>query len=366
MRREKKFSSGLDCPRRVNPIRRRTLQQSLWLIMFCLITSVVHAETYYVSPAGADSNPGTTAAPFRTINQALGVIGTVPGAGADTVVEVAAGTYNEGLIYNLPSGTSWDHPFILRARSGDQVIIQAFDHANIDVADGHDYYALIDGFLFDAANTLRGQVLISSGVNPEPRFLRFQNNEFINNRGGGFLIGGDNIEVVNNSIHGGVEEYTACGQVHCFGYAFYVGGSNNLFAENEIYEMASWVFHIYNSSPDTTRPHDNIVRNNVIHDFGYGDPRANGILLSTGPHNSAYGNVIYNGSSGISALYGCTGCEIVNNKISDMDRCLEVGDSHGVVVDGNILSNCAYADIFDAPAVALSNNTCDSASENCP
>ena len=107
--------------------------------------------------------------------------------------------------------------------------------------------------------------------------MRFQNNEFINNRFGAFLIGGDNDEILNNKIHGGFEEYTGCGQVHCFGYAFYVfGGSNNSFAGNEIYDVASWVFHIYSSLSNIEWPHDNIVRNNIIHEFGFGDPRADG------------------------------------------------------------------------------------------
>ena len=53
--------------------------------------------------------------------------------------------------------------------------------------------------------------------------------------------------------------------------------SNNVFSGNEIYDVASWAFHIYNGDP-----HDNIVESNTIHDFGFGDPRANGILLSSG------------------------------------------------------------------------------------
>ncbi len=369
MRREQNTPAGLDCPTPVNLIRRNSLLRWFLVITFCLMSSIAHAETYYVSLAGADSNFGTAEAPFRTINRALAVIGTIPGAGADMVLEVAGGTYNEALIYNLPSGTSWDHPFTLRARQGDQVIIQAFDHANLDIADGIDYYAIVDGFVFDATNTLRGQILIAGYGDPQqPRFVRFQNNEFINNRNGAFFITGENVEVVKNKIHGGFEESTGCGQIHCFGYAFYVGGSNNLFAQNEIYDVASWVFHIYSGYPNYSGPHDNIVRNNIIHDFGYGDWRANGILLSSGPRNSAYENVIYNGSSGIGTWASCDGCGIFKNTISNMDRCIDVVNSYGVVVDGNLLDNCgsAYVNALDAPALALSNNWCDGAEQNCP
>ena len=115
--------------------------------------------------------------------------------------------------------------------SADVVTIQASDEVNVYIADGIDYYAIIDGFVFDAANTWRSQVIIGSCCDPQPRSVRFQNNEFVNNRFGAFYMAGDNIEVLNNKIHGGFEEYTGCG---CFGYAFYVEGSNNLFAGNEI------------------------------------------------------------------------------------------------------------------------------------
>src|SRR5262249_49578794 len=155
-------------------------------------------------------------------------------------------------------------------------------------------------------------------------------------------IAGDNIEIVNNRIHGGFQEYTDCGQVHCFDYAFYVEGSNNLFTDNEIYDVASWVFHIY-SSLQNVWPHDNIVRNNIIHDFGFGDSRADGILLSSGPRNAAYENIIYNGSNGISAWRSCDGCGIFNNKISARDRCIDIVESTGVIVEGNVLSDCGSA-----------------------
>src|SRR5690348_5994343 len=123
------------------------------MTIFCLTASIAHAQTYYVSPSGEGSNPGTAAAPFRTINRALSVIGTIPGAGAGQTVDVGAGTYNEAVMFNLPSRSSWDRPFTLRTRQGDVVTIQASDEVNVYIADGIDYYAIIAGFVFDAANT---------------------------------------------------------------------------------------------------------------------------------------------------------------------------------------------------------------------
>src|SRR6478672_1762369 len=118
MRREKS-AGGVDCPARANHLKRTILSRWFWVTIFCLMASAAHAQTYYVSPSGEDSNPGTAAAPFRTISRALDVIGTIPGAGAGQTVEVASGTYNEAIMFNLPSGSSWDRPFTLRARPRD-------------------------------------------------------------------------------------------------------------------------------------------------------------------------------------------------------------------------------------------------------
>ncbi len=96
-------------------------------------------------------------------------------------------------------------------------------------------------------------------------------------------------------------------------------------------------------------PHDNIVESNTIHDFGFGDPRANGILLSSGARNHAYDNVVDNGSNGIAIWRNCNGCMISNNTVSNMGRCLEVADSDNAVVENNNLSNCAGSYISIQP-----------------
>ena len=369
MQREKNSAGVLVCAASAETINKAgCVGRLLWAMAICLFASLAHADTYYVNQSGSDSNAGTANAPFRTISQALSFIGTAPGGGAGQAVEVAGGTYNEGLLFNLPSGISWDQPFTLRARAGDVVTVKGNNIGNVYIADGIDYYSVIDGFVFDGANAAQDQVTIGSCCDPQPRLVRFQNNEFINNRYGTFFISGSNIEVVNNKIHGGFEEYTGCGQIHCFGYAFYVTGSNNLFSGNEIYDVASWVFHIYEYAPHNGGPHDNIVEGNTIHDFGFGDPRADAILLSSGQGNDAYNNVVYNGSRGISIWRGCNGCVISNNTVSNMNICLEVASSANAVVENNTLTNCLGSYIGIQPnlvSLTLSNTFCDGTAANC-
>ena len=98
MRREKNSACVLVCLRPADTIRKaRCLGRLLWVMTIFLLAAVAHAEAYYVNPSGSDSNPGTAAAPFRTINRALAFIGTAPGAGAGQVVVVARGTDNKAL-----------------------------------------------------------------------------------------------------------------------------------------------------------------------------------------------------------------------------------------------------------------------------
>src|SRR4051812_40511865 len=56
------------------------------------------ATTYYVSPSGSDTNPGTSGAPFQTLQKAANSV-----VAGDTVT-ARAGTYTSGLVFG------WDAP----------------------------------------------------------------------------------------------------------------------------------------------------------------------------------------------------------------------------------------------------------------
>jgi hypothetical protein len=57
------------------------LKRGLFIIIFIFLISNVYAATYYVSPSGSDSNPGSSSAPFKTIQKAADIVN--PG---DTVI----------------------------------------------------------------------------------------------------------------------------------------------------------------------------------------------------------------------------------------------------------------------------------------
>src|SRR5439155_7664466 len=115
--------------------------------------------SYYVGKNGSDSyscsQARSSSTPKLTISAALGCVGYTAGAGANQIVQVAAGTYNEELDSNgaFPSGTSWSAPFTLQAKAGDTVTIQAPSSAttNLIIFSGT-LFAIIQDFVFDAIN----------------------------------------------------------------------------------------------------------------------------------------------------------------------------------------------------------------------
>lgn len=74
----------------------------VYIMVFFLSVSAVHAQTYYVSPEGSDSNKGASSSPFKTLGKAkLAVRAALPSAGGVTVY------LREG-IYRLSSALEFD------------------------------------------------------------------------------------------------------------------------------------------------------------------------------------------------------------------------------------------------------------------
>src|SRR5207247_2824791 len=94
------------------------------LILLTLIAThglaqAVAGNVYYVATTGSNSNAGTLASPFRTVNKGVSVL--TPG---DTVF-VRAGTYNEALESSaMPGGISWSDPITIAAYPGETVTLR--------------------------------------------------------------------------------------------------------------------------------------------------------------------------------------------------------------------------------------------------
>ena len=131
-----------------------------------IITTTTTTTTYYVAPTGSDGNPGTQAAPFRTIQKAASVV--KPGS----TVHVAPGTYAESIITTVSGTASARIRYVSDTKWGAKIVpIQGA--TEMWRADGG--YTDIDGFEFDGKNSTS----IIEGV---------------------FLTGG-NSAVMNNHVH---------------------------------------------------------------------------------------------------------------------------------------------------------------------
>ena len=93
---------------------------ALAVLAVVLVAAPASAATYVISTTGSDSNPGTAAQPFATIQKAAGL------AAAGDVIEVRGGVYRvagTGLISFAASGTA-GKPITLRAAAGENVTIR--------------------------------------------------------------------------------------------------------------------------------------------------------------------------------------------------------------------------------------------------
>ena len=126
-----------------------------------LAAASAHATDYYVSTSGSDSNPGTSASPFRTITHAYSV------ASAGTTIHVASGVYNDytsGWGIHLGKSGTASSPIVLESQVVGGAIIDggnASDRNQGFYIDGN--YNVVDGF--EIRNCPNGGISIWSSGN---------------------------------------------------------------------------------------------------------------------------------------------------------------------------------------------------------
>ena len=81
-------------------LKKRHLYKPVFTILLIIITSSLSATTYYISPTGLDSNPGTSAAPFATLHKASTV------AVSGDIIHLTTGTFTEALQSSIVTGVS--------------------------------------------------------------------------------------------------------------------------------------------------------------------------------------------------------------------------------------------------------------------
>jgi len=139
----------------------RYLRSASCLVLTTVFPVLLGAATYYVSPSGSDTNPGTSDRPWRTISKAAGTV-----RAGDTVI-VRDGSYDGGILLETP-GTA-TKPIVFRAEGGGAVIDGSGDRRDAFEVSGYsranpwwkgvEMYVTIEGFTIRNAD--RGGIRIS-------------------------------------------------------------------------------------------------------------------------------------------------------------------------------------------------------------
>ncbi|HEY2518307.1 MAG TPA: right-handed parallel beta-helix repeat-containing protein [Polyangiaceae bacterium] len=324
--------------------------------------------TYYVAPGGSDSNPGTSASPWKTIQQA----GAVVKAG-DTVL-VRAGTYDGAVfgwdsapctkdVYCAVVGTS-TNPILFEAdpaAAAGSVIIaskNAKTKIGFDLEPGCNYVHVV-GFTVTNAGTpgTAAGSITKAGI----AVAKSTGNRVLNNTVDGVTgIGGIFVDSVTDVLIEGNTTINIQG-TGTTGHGMYVSGSSAgvQVVENRMHDNAYIGLHV---NGDVSEGLPGVVKNilvegNLIYKNGQNGINADGIQSSTFVNNVIYGNSrhgieLYQ----IDAFGGSTGNVIVNNTID------QSASSGGYAIS---VSSCQYDNQSSQPTPAgCSTSSADTSTGN--
>jgi len=307
----------------------RAVGWTLVVVAACAVAAAhtSHAATYFVAPApaGNDANPGTQAAPWRTLQRAANAV-----IAGDTV-RVLDGSYQG---FDLRRSGAPGNPITFRAE-GTDVRITANNPVTPDgINVEHAAHVVIDGFIVD--NRTRAGVRSAVAHHITIRNCRLG----FNGRWGvltGFV---DDLLIENNEAHHSIAEH-----------GIYAGNSGDrpVIRNNWVHDNYANGIHI---NADESQGGDGTISNalvegNIIH--GNGAAGGSGINMDGVVDSVVRNNLLFdNHASGVS-LYridgatGSTGNLVVNNTIVNASNgrwCINIADgSTGAHVRNNILYN---------------------------
>lgn len=328
------------------------------------------AAEFYVSPSGDDGNPGTLAAPWRTVQKAAS---TVP---AGSTVLLRGGIYREKVEVAV-SGNANDGPVVFKAHPGEEPVL---DGSGLAVAPG--------GATALLAIRSRGHVRIE-GITF--RNLRTSARDRVPV---GILVegGSHHLELVGNVIRGIETTYGGRDGGDAHGIAVFGTEADPihdlLVAENELFglKLGSSEALVLNGNVTAFTVRDNVVRDcdNIGIDFiGYegtapgpaldrardGVCRGNLVFHIDSSRNPAYGGNLARGGGDHSAggIYVDGGARILveGNVVHHCDIGIELASEHAgrateeITVRNNLLYRNAIGGIFLGGYDALRGSTED-------
>jgi parallel beta-helix repeat protein len=320
------------------------------------------ATTYYVATNGNNSNPGTGASPFASLNRA----GQVVVAG-DTVL-VKAGTYPGFLIRGKNGGSgSW---IVFKPYANDEVIIDpylddytdnplAFQPQNCSyiefngfkITDSNPYYDSTE-YAYYSQGIDRPGIKVDN-YNGASSYIKIVNNKIYHIGENGILTTyySHHCEIENNIIYEtGLSKR---------GYGIYLGGDNHTLRNNIIHDAYGFGIHIY--STGGTTPDNNLVENNIVYnngrtDYGKGYPgfpaggksRGDGIIIAGGGYYNIVRNTIFysNLKCGI-RISDSNSAEVFNNTVyNNGEEGLNIYPNMNTLIKNNISYQNGGSEIY--------------------
>lgn len=258
---------------------RATGLSSLVAILFLSVT-VTHATTYYVATNGNDSNSGSSASPWRTLQKAANTVR------AGDLVLVANGTY---VGFQITADGTANSPIVIRA-NGNNVVVNtrnANTPDNINIEGGN--YVTVEGFIVNDAPRVGIRAVTATGV-------VIRNNVISRSGLDGVLTGyTPQIQIIGNTASGSAQEH-----------GIYVSNStspadNPVIRDNECFDNNQNGVQI---NGDCDAGGDGIisgamVENNVIHHNNWKGFSMISLQNSTIRNNLVYENGLSAGAGGI-------------------------------------------------------------------
>ncbi len=320
-----------------------------WLSILTLLCALpAYATNYYVSTAGSDSNPGTQAQPWLTIQHAANTV-----VAGDTV-HIAPGTYpiSSGIVTKTSGTASAPITFISDVKWGAKIGPPTTASFN-DIWTQSGNYVTIEGFEIQGCTTPPCSDTTNQttyGIRNLASYDKILANHVHDipgygcpSRGGaGIYIGNytatGNVDTIGNVTHDIGDPNAGCDKTH----GIYQANKGGNVLNNISYRNAAWGIHLNHN------PGNGVVANNLVYQNGRGgitlsgdstagyicdnETVANNLVISnggfagrgfsqaireysaTGPNNKFLNNLIYgNADNSISLLTGTQSGTLTSN-----------------------------------------------------
>lgn len=285
-----------------------------YIIIFIIIipcSLVCQDRTYYVDDSGLDTNPGTFALPFQTIQHAANVMSSnttsatcfiSPGLYFEQV-DIFSNMNNRFMVFTALTNSA---PPILNGNGVTNYSFYITNTARIMIknlniknyADGGIHIRGASSSNYIIKNNLYTNVYgIMFVLNEADNNFVLSNNIF-NNQASGIIISyGDNNQIISNKIYNNFQN----------GIQIMNGAMSNLILNNQIY--SNEIYGIDIRTGVTSSPYNIIIQNNI-----YGTNQDRGINLWTPSYTKCFANKIHHVKNGL-WVNGSTDGYFSNNEI---------------------------------------------------